>query len=1257
MRALYLFIFLVLLTLPVEAQITEFPFYTSFETTDSPGLIYGGFYRQKYNYSPGTLPQSGQYYLQADMWGSATLYTEYLDFSGMLEDPVVSMYLRYGFGAFRERRGDVRFQYSINGGKSWASFFNEDSSSLAVNWSNGIWDCCRNEFTLHQVSLKGMAGRDSVLLRYWAVLQDPDLGDPGIGFQIDDFRIRERSAVDASLLAFGVVNDDPWARGDSTELRLTLRNEGTTASDVPLEIRVESPDGVQAVRSYLVPTLGPTEQITRSFWVDLRLPAAYRITVSAAAPGDPYAFNDSLQVHTATRTAYAGLPVYEDFEGLRFFDTAYIYPATLAGVEGFYFSTAPGKGFLEAAPAGRAYEGSLTPFIDGRSGYSLALAVDASAYAVADDNVYLNLQVKSAVMQSRDKKQILVRGSNSDPWLLLYDLRSLPAYNQFVVLGGLPVSKVLKAGGQEFSSRTQVLFTQSVERLYPYGGLYLDNIELIAPAVNVKALSIRSHAAPFYPSGNDSVTVTLTNNAVDTVYTVPLSILVKGSNGMDTVRHTLPDVLAPGDTITRTLAGVDLRSPGNYSLELALEVPGDEIAPDNYTSLGVISRSRVRDFPYLEDFEQVTAVDYRSNAEIEGATGLYHELGTNFSEIAFSDDVIAAGEGTKAAHLTAWGPYSWINGDHSLILSLDLDGQKAGEDGVGLSMLLHRYPKNVATWGGEIRVRGNPAEPWLELFRWVDLPDLPDWQQVRDLDLGRCLKAGAQEFSDLTQVMIYHQGSSQTLSRSGLSIDSLAVYIPEEDMGITRLEIPGIYERDGSDTLMMIVKNTGISSLRLDTVAVQVAGSRPQEVQVLADTLLAPGDSLVYQFELDLAARDSVYLRASISAMGDAYAGNDTWSIATLRKTRISRLPYFEGFENVSRITYDEAANPTRLDGYFFDQIVMPRNRHGVLRFYIESLPPYAGEQAVYLGQEDGVELLTFTADLSALRAVTDSAFLSFVLRNYTSNRSGYDSLYLRGSEDDDYFPVFGWFNQGRPDHEQFVFPLSTLLLARGQDFSSTTQLLFSHRYAMIAIDNVALSAYRYEMSPGDMQFVRLSSTRQNVRVKVTNGGAANIGVGEKVYLEVEGPGGIQYFEVAMEEVLFPMQSRYVVFRDQEITGAGDYTFRAYTALAGDGLSANDTLAMSLPLVLGLDQPAQSDLEVFPVPASSHIQVRQTVLPGARVLISICDMQGQVVYEQALQATGDQIDLLLPVAGLSRGLYTLLVLSDDMLSSKLWLKE
>ena len=1257
MRYILLFVLLPVFALPVQAQITEFPFYESFEDEDSPGFIYGNFYRQPYQFTPATLPQSGQYFIMTNMGGSATLYTDYLDFSGMTEDPVVSMYLRYGFGAFRERRGDVRFQYSVNGGESWASFFNEDSSSLGVNWSDGIWDCCRNDFTFHQISMKGMAGRDSVLLRYWAVLQDPDLGYPGIGFQMDDFRIRERSAVDVALLGFSVADDDPWNRADSTELRLTLRNDGTSGTDVPLEVVVETPDGVQQVKTYTIPALAATEQTIQSLWVDLRTPAAYRVTVRAAAPGDLYAFNDTLQLHTATRTAYAGLPVNEDFEDLRFFDTAYIHTASLAGAEGFYFATAPGKGLLEASPAARAFEGSLTPFIDGKSGYSLAMTVDASAYSVTTDKVYLSLQVKSPQMRTRDKKQILVRGNDSNPWLLLYDLRSLPVYNRFVSLGGLPVSEVLEAGGQEYSSRTQVLFTQSVERLYPFGGMYIDNIELIAPEVNVRALSLRSLADAFYPSGNDTVEVQLTNNAIDTVYAVPLDILVRGSNGTDTVRHTLAETLAPGDTITRRLAGIDLSTPGNYRLEVQVNVAGDEIRPDDLQTITVVSRSRVQAFPYTEGFENVPVTDYASSAELEGATGLYHEILDHEAFVAFTDDVIAAGEGSKAAHLTATGPFPYNTGEHGLVLTLDLEGQEAGVDGVGLSLLLHRYSQNVENWGGDIRLRGNPQEPWLELFRWIDLPDLPDWQQVSNLDLGRCLAAGGQEFSALTQVMIYHKGASLKVDRNGLSVDSITVVIPPDDLGITRLDFPGVYERDGTDTVSFTVRNAGESSLRLDSVFLIVEGSRPQEERVHADTLLAPGDSLVYAFEMDLAARDSVYMSARISAPGDGYAGNDVWSVVTLHKTRVPGLPYFEDFENVARITYDEAANPTQLDGYFFEQIVMPWEKHGILRFYLESRPPYAGEQAVYLGGESGVELLTLTANLSEYRADTDSVFLSFVLRNYSSERSGFDSLYLRGAEGGEYFPIFGWYRKGWREHEQYIFPLSQLLAERGQDFSATTQLLFSHRYIMIAVDNVALSAYRHEMSPTDMNFVRLSNTLQNVRVRVTNGGASNIEAGEKVYLDTEGPRGTQRQEVALEAALFPGQSRYLVFSDNEIGQTGDYTYRAYTALPGDALPGNDTLIQTLPLVLGLNPAATTDLEVYPVPARDYLQVKQTVAPGTVVQVSVRDMQGREVYSRQVLPRDSQMDVQVPVQHLKPGLYTLLVISDGVLSTRLWARE
>jgi hypothetical protein len=244
-----------------------------------------------------------------------------------------------------------------------------------------------------------------------------------------------------------------------------------------------------------------------------------------------------------------------------------------------------------------------------------------------------------------------VRGNDTDPWLPLLSYQ-IDTNNLGVIYnsGTLSLTDILTAGGQTFSSSTQVRFTQydtsRIAATYFGNGVTMDNFKLYTVTDDVHLMSVDS--IYHYNCGLSNAVplkVTLRNGVNNTVYNIAVSYQL---DNQPVVTEMIDSIIGK-DTLSYTfIQTADLSANMDYNLSTWVYV-----ATDTYRLNDSIMNFRIRNqpvvaaYPYLEDFESDEGFFYA-----EGSNSSW-EYGT-----PASSKIDHAASGTKAWKTTLAGTYN-----------------------------------------------------------------------------------------------------------------------------------------------------------------------------------------------------------------------------------------------------------------------------------------------------------------------------------------------------------------------------------------------------------------------------------------------------------------------------------------------------------------------------------------------------------------------------------------------------------------------
>jgi len=200
-----------------------------------------------------------------------------------------------------------------------------------------------------------------------------------------------------------------------------------------------------------------------------------------------------------------------------------------------------------------------------------------------------------------------VRGSDTDPWLPLrsYDIDT---NNMGVIYnsGTLSLTDILSNGGQNFSSSTQIRFTQQDTSLiaasYFGNGFTMDNFKLYLVTDDVQLLSIDSiYNYNCGLSATVPMRIKVANGVNNTVYNVNAFYQIDNQP----VVMGLIDSIAGKDTIEYVFdQTMDLSGSTDYTLSAWVNVPTDTYRlNDSIIDFNIKNQPVISTFPYLQDFE------------------------------------------------------------------------------------------------------------------------------------------------------------------------------------------------------------------------------------------------------------------------------------------------------------------------------------------------------------------------------------------------------------------------------------------------------------------------------------------------------------------------------------------------------------------------------------------------------------------------------------------------------------------------------
>lgn len=359
--------------------------------------------------------------------------------------------------------------------------------------------------------------------------------------------------------------------------------------------------------------------------LDLSAVGNYVITVAVTnlAITDPLHANDTLmkevqQLDNPVMNLSGGYP--EDFESTP--------DITLIGVSKLGLNGLTKWDFTQSQPYGRiknflsstvTISGSKSMSMDnnrnqrtdiaGSSYNTLTGTFNLSNYNTTNWEVRCEFDyVMSGLPKFDTGNSVWIRGSDSDPWIKLLDYQiDTVNYGAVFHSGSVPLSDMFANAGQNFSSSTQIKFTQydtsRIESSYYGNGVTIDNFNLYIVTDDIAMVSVDS--VYHYNCGLGSqvpVQVKISNEVNNTVHNIAVSYKLDNNPVITEMIDSIPG----NDTIQYTFAQtVDLSANTTYQLSTWVNVLTDTYKlNDSIINFSIKNQPVITTFPYLETFEQ-----------------------------------------------------------------------------------------------------------------------------------------------------------------------------------------------------------------------------------------------------------------------------------------------------------------------------------------------------------------------------------------------------------------------------------------------------------------------------------------------------------------------------------------------------------------------------------------------------------------------------------------------------------------------------
>ncbi len=878
-------------------------------------------------------------------------------------------------------------------------------------------------------------------------------------------------------------------------------------TNVPITLEITDDADVTTIINETVDvSSGATVQYTFTATVDISAVGSYDIVVYTSLVGDEVPDNDS-HSSTVLRVSPATIPVSEDFEGVAAFTKTYTEKtADIDGLTGFSFiPEVPGQNRLRLS-YGYALGSSYSAGLDNLSGSEvskndLILTIDASGYDVGSNSLITSFYYIDFNDDYEDHDRIYVRGSVADEWVEVFDWGLTNSFSW--IEHSFNLSEALASAGQQYSSTTQISFSQEGRYWITSDGLGIEDISIYELLDDLEVVAVSDF---ILPNASKKPVVHIRNNGSNSQsgFDVTLDLTDENDNTTSTT-ITVNESIDPFETVTLEIgSAMDFSQFGRYEMEASVDLTGDENTDnDDYEGVLFIVSSTDNDLPLFEGWENTGFSTNQDLFEINGAEGF------SFTTPNTERNRACTYCGNYASGNRSFEIEKWTNGqaDRSdLVLSMDLSAYTVTNDAVGLSFKFQAetsgYPAGIED--RKVWVRGNENDLWIEVYDWYANHTNREYVEVLDINLSEFMEDMDQDFSSSFQIRF---GWHDTYDYEFYLDDIEIRLIPDNDLGIFSVNPPLPNALTSEEEISVDIINRGLDNQSAYDVTIVIEDPEGLETSVTESvtTSIDFSDITTYTFnELFDFSKEGYYdVTATVELAGDQDQSNDTEEVET--GTFISYkdgLPYFQDFETNQNIyQYDNSISLTGLPGFAFVNQEYRRNL-----VYNYSGIQYSGTKSLYQTKytytgEPHRSDIYLTMDLSGYDASTANIGLSF---QFLYDRGTYAEgeedrqVFIRGSNEDDWIVLYDWYDNAIDEEWVGVhgLSLSEALIGDGQNFSSTFQIRFGYNmytsYEFVLDDILVYELPQFDLSVADVYGINSSvnlSSNESLDVDIFNYG------------------------------------------------------------------------------------------------------------------------------------------------------------------------
>lgn len=341
-----------------------------------------------------------------------------------------------------------------------------------------------------------------------------------------------------------------------------------------------------------------------------------RVVIENTSAGDPVTVNDTMsviikQLPNAPITIVDATGFLDNLEGAAD-STYYRTQIGLEGAERYDFTSSTVFGRVRTfVNTGIAYSGDRALTLDADrlnngTADSLKATFNLLPHFNTPDDIRLDFMYKHHGQLDDPANRVWIRGSDTQPWLEVYDLFANQAdTGVFRRSASIEVSDILAANGQDFSTSFQVRFGQHGYLLTADNnsgaGYTFDDIHLYKVDNDIQMVSIDTPVVASCALTNSvPIRVTVRNTADTAISNIPVSYVIDNGTIVTEMISTIP-----GNTnISYTFTGTgDLAALGPHTIQAWVDYPGDSFAGNDTVTVTILNSPMITSFPHLENFE------------------------------------------------------------------------------------------------------------------------------------------------------------------------------------------------------------------------------------------------------------------------------------------------------------------------------------------------------------------------------------------------------------------------------------------------------------------------------------------------------------------------------------------------------------------------------------------------------------------------------------------------------------------------------